>query len=185
MKLKQYLVVTLLLLSTCVWAKTREEIPEKFKWNLKDIYATPEAFQTARKSVQQQLGEVDSCKGHLAESASQLKKCMEMVYGLNHEFVRLAAYTLMSYDENLKNLPAQKDKGEVDQIGVVVREKIAFLSPEIQAMGSQKVEAFLKQEPGLGQYKVYLMDTLRSATHTLSEPEEALLSRAGMISASP
>ena len=185
MKITRYFVIVLIVIPMIVAAKTREEIPEKYKWDLSHIYETPEQFAAAKKNAEQKLTEVEGCKAHLGESATRLKQCLDLVFSIYQEYVRLNAYAMQRYDENLKNLEAQKAKGEVDQLGVIIREKAAWLSPEIQAIGSEKIEAFLKQKEGLSQYRVYLKDTLRAAQHTLSASEEALLSRAGMVTGTP
>jgi oligoendopeptidase F len=59
------------------------------------------------------------------------------------------------------------------------------LTPDIQAIGKEKIGAFLQKDKGLEEYRQVLKDILRTAPHTLSPPEEAILSRVGMIAGAP
>ena len=178
------LILILIALPVVASATPRDQIPEKYKWNLADIYTSKDAFLAGRKSVEDKIPMMEKQKGHLGESAKNLKDCLDLYFGASQEFGKLFVYSNMHYDENLKNPESQKVREETSQLGVTLREKTAWLTPEILTVGKDKVEAFLKQEPGLGVYRHFLEDIVRTAAHTLSEPEEALLSRAGMISES-
>lgn len=184
MKRIQTIAFLLLLIPVFVFAG-EQPVAQKYKWNLSDIYKTRDEFLQARKSVDQQLAEVDSCKGKLGESPAMLKHCLDLVFGVYQQYTSLDSYTGMHYDENLKDLNSQKDKGEIAQVGVSVREKTAWLVPEIQSLGKDRVEGSLQQEKGLSIYRQFLTDALRVAEHTLTVPEETLLSRATMIASAP
>lgn len=183
--MKSIRIVVLILLLIPMFLFAGEPVAEKYKWNLSDIYKTNDDFLKARKSVEQKLTEVDGYKGKLSKSPAELRKCLDLVFGMYQEYSDLVSFTGMSYDENLKNLAAQKDKGGIAQLGVKIQEKTAWIVPEIQSLGSQKVQSDLKKEKGLAAYEHYLTDALRLAQHTLSVPEEALLSRSAMMASAP
>jgi oligoendopeptidase F len=183
MKSIRTLVLILLVIPLFLFAD--EPASQKYKWNLSDIYKTNDEFLEARQSVDRKLSEIDGFKGKLGESSTVLKRCLDLVFGMYQEYSSLDSFTGMTYDENLKNLKAQKDKGEIAQLGVTVREKTAWLVPEIQSLGKERVENYLQQDKGLAIYDHYLTDALRVAQHTLSVPEEALLSRSTMMASAP
>lgn len=165
--------------------KTRSEIPDQYKWNLNDMYPTREAFNTGTRSIEEALPLIASCKGTLGESAQTLKICLDRCYSVYKELDKGLVYTSLGYDEDRRNLAAQKARGELQQLAVKVNEATAWVSPEIVSVGQEKIGRFLKEEPGLNEYRHMLEDTLRAAPHTLSAPEEAILSRTGMLSRTP
>lgn len=165
--------------------QTRDKIAEQYKWNRADIYPTREAFDGGRKSIEDALPKLLECKGRLDESPAMLKNCMDRIYSVYKELDNAGVYASTGYDENMKNLDAQKMDGEVEQLAVKVNEATAWVNPEIVATGKERIEGFLQQEKGLQEYRHVLEDTLRAAPHTLSAPEEAILARTGMLSGVP
>jgi oligoendopeptidase F len=61
----------------------------------------------------------------------------------------------------------------------------SYIEPEVLRFPAGTVEKFVAAEPRLKVYRFYLEDIARRAPHTLSEPEETLLARAGVISTTP
>lgn len=163
-------------------AVPRDQIPEKYHWNLADMYPSQEAFLAERKSLEEKFPALEKYKGTLGNSAKNLKDCLDLYFAAAQQFIKMNAFATQKYDENLKILDAQKQRDETAQLGVVLRERTAWLSPEILAVGKDKIAGFHAQEAGLAVYHHFLDDILRTADHTLSSPEEAILSRSGMIS---
>ncbi|MDP0919553.1 hypothetical protein Q6272_31395, partial [Klebsiella pneumoniae] len=56
---------------------------------------------------------------------------------------------------------------------------LAWVEPEIQALGEARVAAFLKAEPGLKKHAEHLRNSLRLARHTLSTESEAVIAALG------
>ncbi|NNG27480.1 MAG: hypothetical protein HKM87_08135, partial [Ignavibacteriaceae bacterium] len=53
----------------------REEINEKYKWNLSDIYKNDEEWESDFVRVEEQIAGFKSFEGKLHESADILEKC--------------------------------------------------------------------------------------------------------------
>ena len=91
---------------------------------------------------------------------------------------RLQSYASQKADENTQNSEAQARRQLADAVGNQFGEAASFVSAEVGAMGSVKVEAYLAAEPGLAKHRQGLRTMLRLAEHTLSPKEEALLAGA-------
>lgn len=175
-------LTALLLIPIFVGAKTREEVPEKYRWNLADLYPTKEALKSDLDSIDAKAANLQKCKSHLGDSSKQLKQCLDEYFEAAQQLAKLSTFATINYDENLKNSEAQKTRDQVYQLGVKFSESTAWFTPEILTIGKEKIDAFASRESGLSVYKHFLDDTLRTAAHTLSPAEEAILSRTGMIS---
>ena len=57
--------------------KTRAEIPDKYKWDLTDIYKSDADWRAAKDAIALKLDGVEKFKGTLTASAANLLKCME------------------------------------------------------------------------------------------------------------
>ncbi len=166
-------------------ATTRDEVPEAHKWNLNDIYPTEDAFLKAREAFAASIPQVAQYKGKLAENPQTLKACLDTVFDMYKTYGRLSSYASLTADQNLKESEGQKMRQETRQIGIQFSAATAWIQPEILAMGEEKIRSFMKEEAGLDIYHMYLEEMIRTARHTLSEKEETLLSRTGLLSGTP
>ncbi len=190
MHFRKLTAITLLLLlvpAAAALAQTRERasIPDQYKWNLTDIYASDEVWRTAKEKFVGQMGEVKKFKGTLGQSPAQMLGAAEAVTNLNKEFVRLYVYASMNSDLDTRSSTYQAMKQEMAQLGATFGAEIAWLEPEILKIETATLDSFLAKEPKLKPYEFYLRDLQRRKTHTLSEPEEKLIADAGLMTPAP
>ncbi len=188
--LKVFIAVLILLIAfsqTQALSQTRErsEVRAEYKWKLEDLYETDQAWNEAKEKLIAGFDEIEKYKGKLAESASELLACLEFNSDISKEFGRLFSYASMKSDEDVRDSKYLAKKQEMQQLGTDYSSKAAFITPEIAAMDKQKIDAFIKQEPGLKIYKMPLYDILRMKPHTLSEKEEKILAEAGLLADGP
>ncbi|HET7435458.1 MAG TPA: oligoendopeptidase F [Thermoanaerobaculia bacterium] len=178
------LVVLVLLIPASLVAQTRERetIPDQYKWNLKDIYPSDEAWRAAKEKFVTQLAEIKKYKGTLAQSPAQMLAAAETITNLNKEFSRLYVYTSMNSDQDTRNATYQALKQEMASLSATFSAETAWLEPEILKIEPATLESFLAKEPKLKPYEFYLRDIQRRRAHTLSEAEEKIIADAGLMS---
>lgn len=182
------LLIAVIIFSHCrVLAQTceREEISDKYKWNLKDLYLSDEAWNTAKQELVERFDEVSGYKGKLANSASELLACLEFNSEVSKEFGRLYSYASMKSDEDVGNSKYLAMKQEIQQLSTDYSSKAAFIRPEIAGMDKEQIDKFIKQKRGLRIYKMPLYDIQRMKAHTLSDKEEKILAEASLLADGP
>lgn len=165
--------------------RDRSQIPDRFKWNLADIYRSPAAWRTAKAALEKDVAGLDGFKGKLGTSAALLADALDRYFSLDKELSRLYAYASMLADEDTRDATGQGMRAEMQQLVAVLGARAAFLEPEILRLPAGTVERYLAAEPRLRPYRFYLDDITRRAAHTLSEPEERLLASAGPLASAP
>lgn len=165
--------------------KTREEIPDKYKWKLTDIFPTDEAWRIELNNITVKLNEVEKFKGTLTKSGSNLLKALQYNSELSKEAVKLYIYAAMNSDLDTRNMTYTGMKQELQQLFSNFGAKAAFMEPEILTAEWESIEVFIKKEPKLEDYRLSLENMFRTKKHTLSEPEERILALSGMISSIP
>ena len=170
-----------------VLSQTRErsEIAAQYKWNLKDLYPSDEAWDKAKDELAGRFDEVTKYKGKLASSASTLLACLKLDSQISKEFGRLFSYASMKSDQDTGNSKYLGFKQEMQQLSTNYNSKAAFIRPEIAELDKLQIDAFMEQQPGLKIYKMDLYNILRMKPHTLSESGEKLLAEAGLMADSP
>lgn len=162
--------------------KVREELPEKYTWNLADLYATDAVWKEKKDQLQQQMQEIASYKGRLTQSASVLLEALELHNTLVKEMVRLSSYASMKSDQDTRVTKYAGMKQEVQQLFSEYGALTSFLEPELLTLKEEQLRAMYAQSKGLATYQFYLDDLLRKRAHRGSEEVEKVLAYSSLMS---
>ena len=165
--------------------KNRNEINDKFKWNLNSLYESLEGFEEDFENAKKQGESLLDYKGKILESGSNLLKVIELSLKVSRTLSNLYAFAKMSSDEDTADNKNQGLVSRVESLSVTISSKISFITPEILSGEMVLIESYVKEYDGLKLYKQYLEDVLRMKPHVLSEKEEKILAQAGEIMAGP
>jgi oligoendopeptidase F len=189
MKLKQiYLIVPLVILFiTASFPQNlqRKDVPDKYKWNLADIYKSRQDWLADKDNISKKIDEIVKYKGHLAESSDQLLGALNTYFDAAKSYSRLSDYAARISDEDVRISENQALLQSASALGTEFSEKTSFLNPEIIKMDPAKIESFFSEKPALQEYKMFIADIQRLKAHTLSEAEETLLASFGLITDTP
>src|SRR5215216_3465086 len=76
--------------------RDRTKIPEKYTWNLADVFPTEAAWRTGKEKVTAELPELRAFQGKLGSSAPVLADALDTMYRLDKELTRLYVYASMT-----------------------------------------------------------------------------------------
>jgi len=161
--------------------KDRTKIPDKYKWNLTDIYPNDDAWKKAKDGFAARLPAIAAYPGTLKNSAKQLLACLDLVTEISKDNNRLQTYAGLISDQDKRESKYQAMTQEMTQLGSDFAAKAAFIEPEILKIDKATIESFMKEEKGLGIYRHYLDDILRRQQHTGTEGEEKIIADAGLM----
>jgi oligoendopeptidase F len=178
-------VIAALALQGRAQERDRPAIPEKYTWNLADIYPTDAAWRAAKDKVKAELSELGQYKGTLQSSSAALANAMEKLYAADKELSRVRTYASLLADQDTRDSQHQGMRQEMTQLSAAFNAATAYVEPEILRLPKGTVEKFVSAEPRLKVYKFALEDIVRRAPHTLTEAEETILAGAGPLASSP
>jgi oligoendopeptidase F len=165
--------------------RDRAKIPERYTWNLADIYPSEAAWRGANEKLATALPELRAFKGKLATSGKTLADALEKMSALDKELSRLYAYASMLADQDTRDGRHQGMRQEMVQLASALAAEMAFIEPEILRIDRPSLERLVASEPRLNVYRFYLGDIARRAPHTLSDSEERILADAGPLAGGP
>src|SRR5262245_39830016 len=165
--------------------KDRGQIPEKYRWNLADIYPDEASWRKAKEQLGAGLPKLRQFQGKLASSPATLAEALDTLYTFDKELSRLYVYGSMLSDQDTRDSRHKGMQQEMVQLGAAFSAESAFIEPELLKAGKATLDRFGAQEPRLKNYRFYLSDVARRAAHTLSENEEKILAAAGPLAAAP
>lgn len=160
--------------------KDRSEIAEQDTWNVYDLYESDDAWHAAKEEFIKKAAQLEAYKGKLGSSAKELLSFLKLNDEIGKDASRLYIYTSLKSDVDLRNQDNQAQKKEIRQVFVTLGQNTAFVSPELATIPEETMKKFIQEEEGLKTYQLQLMDTYRMKKHTLSEPEELIMAKAGM-----
>ncbi len=96
--------------------RTREAIPDKYKWNLSDLYASDAAWRAEKDALASTLGQAKSFAGTLGQSASQLVKALAVQTAQEKTLARLFAYANLASDQDTRVATYQGMSDEMTQL---------------------------------------------------------------------
>ncbi|MBN1115684.1 MAG: oligoendopeptidase F [Bacteroidales bacterium] len=165
--------------------KERSDIPEKYKWDLTDLFPSDEAWEKAKEELKPELNKIESFKGKLTSSAADLLACLEFSSGISKQATLLYIYASMNSDLDTRVMKYSGMEKELQQLFSDFSAKAAFVNPEILSVEWSVIEGFIKEEPKLEVYRQSLKDLFRGKEHTLGEKEERIMALTGLISGAP
>ncbi len=161
--------------------KDRSEIDDKYKWNFTDLYESDAVWSKAKDELAANMDKVTRFKGKLGLSATDLLAYLQYSEQLMKEGYRLYIYASLKSDADLRDSDNMSRVKEIRQVFVEYGQKASFISPELAAIPEATIKRFIEEEPRLEIYKMGLMDVYRMKKHTLSELEEAVMAKTGLI----
>jgi oligoendopeptidase F len=156
----------------------RSSIPEVFTWDLSPLFASDEAWDTARLKLLKDIPGLEAYDGKLAEPAA-LRACLELYFRLHSDanFVTLYANLRQStaQSDETTNAMVQRSLAAMDEL----MRAAAFIRREVLMLPAESLETAYSAELGLAEYRPYLDNLRRRADRLLTPEAEHVLALLG------
>jgi oligoendopeptidase F len=166
-------------------SRDRSQTPDKFKWDLTEIYVTDAQWRTAKDALTRDLEKLRQFQGRLSSSAATLADALDLQARYAKELQRLYTYASLLADQDTRDSSHEGMRQEMNQLAAAFGAASSFIEPELLKAGEPSIKSSVASEPRLKVYSFYLTDVFRRASHTLSDAEEKLLADAAPIAGNP
>ena len=182
------LLVVLALTTGIIMAQdvpTRNQIADKYKWNLSDLYKSEADFEKDFTAVSLSIKQYTKHKGKVTTSAKELLTATNDYQDLWKGFMRLYMYASLLADQDVSIGKNQILQTRVRNLGSDIDAGTAFYSPELLAVDFSKIEKFINEENGLKTYTFFFAERFRMKPHTLSTESEEVIAKMGPVISIP
>lgn len=162
--------------------KERNEIDPKYKWDLTHLYKNKEDWIKEKDYILNNLKEFEKYKGKL-KKPEDIKKVLDLYFGLMHKLYRISGYAMMSYDQDTRVSETLALKSIAEKVSAEFGEATAFIEPEIISLPENTIKKLISDKT-FKDYDMFFKNILRKKTHILSRKEEELLARAATFASS-
>ncbi|HAB50636.1 MAG TPA: oligoendopeptidase F, partial [Ignavibacteriales bacterium] len=164
---------------------TREEIEQKYKWDVSHIYLTDSAWEEDFKWVENQIPGYAKFQGALANSSDDFLNCLKFNEAVGIKLDRLSLYAMLSKDSDMKNQNSQAMYDRIQSLSAKASSMSSFINPEILEIPEVKLRLMLSSNSELKVYSHYVDNLIRVKSHTLSKEEEKILALAENVTSTP
>lgn len=154
----------------------RENIIEKYTWNLQAIYKNNQEFEKDYEEVKNIVNEFEKYKNIMLNNAKTFYETINNYYIITRKLEKLYNYANLLFDTDTSNNDSQSLKGKVSNLYSLFSTKSYFISVNILKLDYKEIEKFYQECPELKKYQKILKDEYRYKDHTLDDNEEKLLS---------
>ena len=164
---------------------SREQIGDKYKWDLTVMYADDDAWETDFDKAKQLLKKAPGFTGKLAGSATTLFECLETRTALNQIVGDLFQYARLSRDLDNRVSKYQANFDRTAALTTEVATAFSFVEPELAAVDDNQLLKLASQFPKTDVYDFYIKELIRQRKHIRSQEVEAVLAQATMMARGP
>jgi oligoendopeptidase F len=149
-------------------------------WDLTGLFPTPETWDTERQRILAALPNLAARAGTLNQGPAALQGFLDEVTALRKATARLSVYASLQADEDLRVAPNLERRSLAQQLGSEFARATSWFTPELLALGDERVRGWIDSTPSLADYRFPLERSLRNRPHTLGTEAEAVLAASGL-----
>jgi oligoendopeptidase F len=166
-------------------SRRREDIPERFKWNLNDIYPDWNTWEAAYKKLEAGIDRYAALKGTLSEGPHRLLEAFQLSEELDQLAYRVWYYPSLQYDQDQRDNAVNAKKQQVQLLFARLSQAGSWFNPELLAIPLETVRGWMRDDQALRLYAFAIENLYRQQEHVLDEAGERLMSLASRLAASP
>ncbi len=153
----------------------RQEIEEKYKWDLSDLCKDSKDFKKRIKDIPKLFARLTKYQGHLLDSKENLYNFFQERDKVEEQIEYLEMYSHLMSSVDTKDHEAMEEYSEILNLIAEYNSKMAFVENEIISHDFSEVEEMINNYEPLEEYRYMFEEMFRLKNHLLSEAEESIL----------
>jgi oligoendopeptidase F len=166
-------------------SRKREEIPDRFKWNLDDIFPGWAEWDAAYKALDAGIERYAALKGRLAEGPERLLEAFKLSEELGQLAYKVWYFPSLRYDEDQRDNAVNARRQQVQILFARWKQAESWFNPELLRVPIETVRQWMDRTEALQVYRFAIEDLYRQQEHVLDEPGERLMSLASRLASAP
>ncbi len=165
--------------------RNRAELDDRFKWSVRDIFASWDAWQAAYVKLEAGVDRYAALKGTLGESPQHLLKAFRLSEDLGQLAYRVWYYPSLQYDEDQRDNTINAKRQQVQILFARWKQAESWFSPELLQVPIETVRRWMDECDELHVYRFAIESLYRQQEHVLDQSGERLMSLASRLASAP
>ena len=166
-------------------SRRREEIPDRFKWNLSDIFPDWTGWESGYKELEAGIARYAALKGSLSGGAEALLRAFRLSEELGQLAYRVWYFPSLQYDEDQRDNTVNAKRQQVQILFARLSQAESWFNPELLAIPLESVRGWMAESEPLRLYRFAIENLYRQQEHVLDESGEKLMSLSSRLAAAP
>jgi oligoendopeptidase F len=166
-------------------SRRRDDIPDRFKWNLDDIYPSWEAWDAAYKTLEAGIAQYAALKGTLSGGPDKLLDAFRLSELLGQLAYRVWYYPSLQYDEDQRDNAVNAKRQQVQILFARLGQAESWFNPELLSIPLETVRGWIERFEPLRLYRFAIENLYRQQEHVLDESGERLMSLSSRLASAP
>lgn len=154
--------------------KARDQIEEKYKWDLSVVYASNNAWVEDFLRVEKGLSQILEFKGSLGD-ACKLEQFLQVYIDHSVTKENLYVYAHVRFFEDTRNAIYEEMKGRIELLVSKISAETVFIKKELSSLSEDDINDMIHENARLAGYRFFLQSYARYNPHILSEETETVL----------
>src|SRR5688572_18166743 len=156
--------------------RDRDSIPERFKWNLTNIFSSWADWQSAYDELDKKIDAFAALQGTLGEGSERLLAAFQLRDVIGQLEYKVWYFASLWYDQDQRDNPINGRRQQVQILFAKAAQAAAWFDPELLNIPLATVQAWMTANPQLAVYRFAIEDLYRQQEHVLDDKGEHLLS---------
>jgi oligoendopeptidase F len=165
--------------------RRRDEVPDRFKWNLGDIFTGWNEWEAAYRRLEEGIEQYAALKGTLSAGADSLLGAFRLSESLGQLAYRVWYYPSLQYDQDQRDNTVNARRQQVQILFARWKQAESWFNPELLQIPFETVRAWMDASAPLQLYRFAIEDLYRQQEHVLNEAGEHLMSLASRLASAP
>ena len=166
-------------------SRRREDVPDRFKWKLADIFPSWEAWEAGYKQLEADIARYAALKGTLAGGPDKLLETFRLSEEMGQLAYRVWYYPSLQYDEDQRDNAISAKRQQVQILFARLSQAESWFNPELLTIPLETVRRWMAQSEALCVYRFAIENLYRQQEHVLDESGEKLMSLVSRLASAP
>jgi oligoendopeptidase F len=160
-------------------ALARDAVAAEWTWDPASMFSSVAEWEEELARVLADLESFSAFSGRLGEGSTLLRGALDERFELGDRADRVAVYAYLGYAVDTTDAEAIARFGRAMSMHAAVTAGLAFVEPELVALGAQTLRSWLEDDPAFELYGHYVDNLLRQQPHVRSREVEEVLGLVG------
>ena len=155
---------------------SRENIDNKYKWNLSDIYPNWESWEKDLENLKEIIKEIPTFETSITTDEKKFIELIKLEEKIQRMIDKLYLYPYMLRDLDSKDVVAAEKMQIIEHIYSEYSVISSWIVPKILEIPKETMDKWIEKNPELHEHKFGLSELYRLREHVLDKDKEKLLS---------
>ena len=165
--------------------RTRDEIPDKYKWDLGSICPDWDEWTAAYKRLEVAVEAFPTFQSTLAAGPDQLLAAFRAMDDMGALSYRVWYFAALHYDEDQRDNDTNARRQQVQILFARQQQASSWFNPELLAIPFETIRGWLDARADLAMYRFAIESLFHEQEHVLDKDGERLLSYSGRFNSVP